>query len=58
MPLPSLSLQPLPAFFHSEIQRLLPMDLVSSSAAEFMVSTEVFAFWYFLQSDATADNNW
>ena len=32
------------------------MDLVSSSTAEFMVSTEVSALWYFLQSDATAEN--
>jgi len=41
-------------FFHSKIQCLLPMDLVSSSAAEFMVSTAAFAFWYFWQRDVTA----
>jgi hypothetical protein len=40
-------------FFHSTIQELLSMDLVSSSAAEFIVSTATDAFWYFLQSDAT-----
>ena len=42
------------SFFHSEIQWLLSMDLVSSSTAEFMLPMAAFAFWYFRHSDATA----
>ena len=43
-------------FFHSEIQQLLPIDLVSSSTAEPIVSAAAFAFWYFRQREATVNN--